>query len=176
VLNCEQHQQLASGFIDGEIRADEIETLQGHLESCEECRTFLDSAYRVRDLLKANDGKGDFGPAPEGFAAGVSALIAREKIVVASAPSRRVSPLFGRVTAAAAAAVLIVSVGWSWLSLSESSEPLLAVHEDTAPIADEGSMASYLSKHAMQSMDSTFLGSGEGIELASFEVLGQDFD
>lgn len=176
VMNCEHNQQLASGFVDGELRADEIEILQAHLEACDTCRTFLENAYRVRDLLVAGDARGEAVTVAEGFAGRVSALVAREKFTVAARPRLRVSSFVGRVSAVAAAAVLVVSVGWSWLNLPASGDAMRAVAESPASIADEGSVASYLSEHALQSMDSTFLGSGEEIELASFEVLGHDFD
>ena len=174
--NCEHYAQLASAFADGELRADETGMLQEHLEGCESCRAFLGGVYRVRDLVQAGDADGEFGAVREGFAGGVTALIAGEKFTVSSPRPRKAVTFFGRMSAAAAAAVLIVSVGWSWLSLSATGEGVIAGGPAGTSVADEGSMASYLSTHAMQSMDATFLGSGEGIELASFEVLGQGFD
>jgi anti-sigma factor RsiW len=175
-VNCEHYEQLASAFADGELRADETGMLQEHLEGCEGCRAFLGGVYRVRDLLQAGDADGEFGAVREGFAGGVSAIIAREKFTVTSPRRRKAASFFGRMSAAAAAAVLVASVGWSWLSLSATGDGTPAGGFAGTAEADEGSMASYLRTHAMQSMDATFLGSGEGIELASFEVLGQGFD
>lgn len=175
-MDCEHYKQLASAFADGELRADETGTLQEHLDGCGECRSFLDGIYRVRELLQAGDASVEVAAVREGFAGSISALIARERFTVSPPRPRKAAAFIGRISAAAAAAVLVVSVGWSWLSLSATGETMLAGSSAGTALVDEGSMASYLRTHAMQSMDATFLGSGEGMELASFEVLGQDVD
>ncbi len=48
-MDCEKNQEAVSLMIDGELPSVRQGELFRHLAACEECRTFLDGALRIRD-------------------------------------------------------------------------------------------------------------------------------
>ncbi len=172
---------MVSAFADGGLEATEAAGLQTHLRTCASCRDFLANISRVRDLLRAQESRQALTAVGPDFAAGVARRLAGERVFVkhAGPPSAasRALGFWGRLSGAAAAAVLLLSVAWSWNQISTSEEVFpTAVNVPASQESEEGSVASYLREHAFETMDATFLGSPEGVELASFEVSGQGFE
>jgi anti-sigma factor RsiW len=50
-MNCERYQEDASQFMDGLLEASEQARLFAHLSSCSDCRSFLASSVRVREVI-----------------------------------------------------------------------------------------------------------------------------
>jgi anti-sigma factor RsiW len=52
MMNCDDHQENASRFMDGELEASEQAGLFAHLSSCPECRSFLATSVRAREVMR----------------------------------------------------------------------------------------------------------------------------
>ena len=174
---CEDFQELASALADERLNSREIRVIQGHLEKCPECRRFLSNVHRVKDILRAAEVRDSFHAPPTSFAAAVSSRLDGEELFPVTEVRSGTAPysFWGRMSGAAAA-VLLFAAGWSWYSLSPSP--------DTAPIvasqvvqheSEEDTVADYYRQHALQTMEVTLLGPSEGIELASFDTFGTNF-
>lgn len=179
--DCDRYQELASALTDGCLEADGIAELQGHLRTCSECRLFMSRAYRTRDLLRAEEAREAPFPVSPGFAAAVAARVARERVF--PAPSTFSDRLESGVSlarhfmTAAAAAVLLLTAGWSsYRFASRNAEPTVVASSTLPRTTEEGSMASYFREYALQTMDATFLGLPQGLELADFETPGRDVE
>lgn len=182
--SCDGYQELASVLADDLLEAAEISDLQGHLRECPECRQFLNGIYRVRDFIRAEEVRHSL-PAPSAhFAADIVRALGREADHAQPAPANLLAGRFFsawvRFSGAAAAAVLLLAAGWSLRQFSDSGVAPLTVSEKASEKvlieSEEASMASYVRQHAFQAMDATYLGFPEGVELASFEAAGTDFE
>jgi hypothetical protein len=183
--SCEEYQELASAFADDVLEAAQMSDLQGHLRECPECRQFLNSIYRARDFIRAEEVRHPV-PAPSShFTADIARALGREAHQGRPDSSNllvgRFFSALGRFSGAAAAAVLLLAAGWSLHQFSGGGvTPLTvseeAVSEEAVIESEEASMASYVRQHAFQSMDATYLGFPEGVELARFEAAGTDFE
>lgn len=176
---CEDFQELASALADERLNSREIRVIQGHLEKCPECRRFLSNVHRVKDILRAAEVRDSFHVPSTSFAAAVSSRLDGEELFPGTEAGPVAAPysFWSRMSGAAAAAVLLFAAGWSWYSLSPSP--------DTAPIvasqvaqheSEEDSVTAYYRQHALQTMEVTLLGPSEGIELASFDTFGTNFE
>lgn len=92
---CEQHAELLSEYLDGELEALESSRVERHLRQCAECRQVMASFQAVNRLVADSSSL----PAPE--------LETRIRQAVLPAPKRQVRPLRSLARLAAAAAVLI---------------------------------------------------------------------
>jgi anti-sigma factor RsiW len=173
---CEHYQELVSALADGSLDAAGIGELQDHLGRCDECRLFMSRIYRTRDLLRAEEAREESFAVAPGFAAAVAARVANEKIFpVPEAPSAGLAApvsFIKHFMGAAAAAAVLLSAGWSSYRLaSVQEEPaVIASSAVTQEVEEEETMATYFREYALQTMDSTFLGLPQGVELAGFEA------
>jgi hypothetical protein len=177
-LTCSHYQELASALADGALETSKIAVLQEHLGGCEECRLFMSRVYRIRDLLRAEEVRESLPVASPGFAAAVADRVSRERIFTFPAPAARTAPArssyLRHFMGAAAAAVVLLAAGWSSYRLATPEEaPTVMASSKVAQEGEEGSMASYFREYALQTMDTTFLGLPQGVELASFETAGR---
>ncbi|HEY6000109.1 MAG TPA: zf-HC2 domain-containing protein, partial [bacterium] len=74
---CERFRELASVFVDERLEGDELLAFEGHLERCGECRLFEAGLRRFRQVLRAAASVEPLRRPPAGFAAGVTARLAR---------------------------------------------------------------------------------------------------
>jgi len=51
-MNCDDFQENASRFMDGQLEASDQARLFAHLSSCSDCRSFLASSVRTREVLR----------------------------------------------------------------------------------------------------------------------------
>jgi len=51
-MNCDEFQENASRFMDGKLEAGDQARLFAHLSSCTDCRSFLASSVRVREVIR----------------------------------------------------------------------------------------------------------------------------
>ncbi len=145
-MTHEQIQELLSAYIDGDLRPDERDEVQAHLEGCAECREELAllelTVEALHDLPDIE--------APAGFADAVLDRVEAEAPTVATAagarsdakviPFRRArrAALVAAPLALAAAAVLVVGVvwwtaPWRYVTTSGADQPLtVAEAEDVA--------------------------------------------
>jgi predicted anti-sigma-YlaC factor YlaD len=177
--HCERFRELASDFLDERLEGEELLAFEGHIEGCAGCRRFETGLRRFRQLLRAAAAVEPLRRPPAGFAAGVTARLARETAPVAvpfarPLPGRRPLRALAGLAAAAAAALFFA---WSWQRLLPGEEPAQRVAERMAapsPLrvaaAEEGSMDSWLRQHALLARDGTILGSAEEIEFTSFRA------
>ena len=176
---CEDFQELASALADERLNSREILLIQGHLEKCPECRRFLNNVHRVKDILRAAEVRDSFHVPSTTFAAAVSRRLDGEELfpLAGVKPGNGLSSFWNRLSGAAAAAVLLVAAGWSWYSLAPSpdSAPIVA-SQAVQQESEADTVASYYRQHALQTMDVTLLGPSEGIELASFDTFGTNFE
>jgi hypothetical protein len=78
---------------------------------------------------------------------------------------------------AAAAAVVLLTAGWSSYRLASlEEEPAMVASSAVSQETEEDTMASYFREYALQTMDTTFLGLPQGVELANFEAPGRDVE
>lgn len=174
--HCSHFQELASTLADDSLEAAGIVELYDHLDICSECRQFLNDIYRIRDCLRAEEARSNVQPSSPGFAAAVTRHLERERLFARpeadSGRGRRAVFFRRNLSGAVAAAVLLLAAGWVLFRVSSPEE---AARMESSSVADnvtnEGSMASYFRQYTLQTMDATFLGPPEGIELASFEML-----
>jgi hypothetical protein len=185
LLSCDDYQELASAFADDLLKTAEICDLQGHLRECPECRQFLNSIYRARDFIRAEEVRHPV-PAPSShFTADIARALGREAHQGRPDSSNllvgRFFSALGRFSGAAAAAVLLLAAGGSLYQFSGGGVTPPTVSEKAGPAPDvveseEASMASYVRQHTLLAMDATYLGFPEGVELARFETAGTDFE
>lgn len=74
-MNHSEYKELLSALLDGELNERERAEVMAHLETCEDCRTYLAELSILRDAL----GEPEDVPVPEDFAAGVMARLHEEK-------------------------------------------------------------------------------------------------
>ena len=176
--SCDAYQELASALVDDMLEAAEISALQGHLRECPECRHFLNGIYRVGDFIRAEEVRHSL-PAPSAhFASDIARALGREADHAPPAANLVAGRFFSawvRFSGVAAAAVLLLAAGWSLRQFSDSGAAP-TVSEKVVVESEEASMASYVRQHAFQSMDATYLGFPDGVELARFEGAGTDFE
>jgi hypothetical protein len=177
-LTCNHYQELASALTDGFLEAAQIGVLQDHLGGCEECRLFMSRVYRIRDLLRAEEVRESLPAVSPGFAAAVADRVSRESVFTFPAPAARPVPerssYLKHFMGAAAAAVVLLAAGWSSYRLATPEEaPTVVASSAVSQESEEGSMASYFREYALQTMDTTFLGLPQGVELAGFETPGR---
>lgn len=178
---CDHHQELASALVDGCLEAVEIAELQGHLRNCEDCRLFMSRVYRMRDLLRAEEAREPVSPVSSAFATDLTARIGNERVFpvpeeTAAGFSNGIS-LVKHFMSAAAAAVVLLTAGWSSYRLASLEDaPAVVASSAVSQETGEETMASYFREYALQTMDTTFLGLPQGIELADFEAPGRDVD
>jgi anti-sigma-K factor RskA len=180
-IACDRYQELASALVDGCLEAVEIAELQRHLGKCGDCRIFMNRVYRTRDLLRAEEAREQVSPVPSLFAADVTSRIANERVfpVPGNAAARLSSgiSLVKHFMGAAAAAAVLLTAGWSSYRLaSVEEEPTVVASLAVTQDAGEETMASYFREYALQTMDTTFLGLPQGVELADFEAPGRDVE
>lgn len=173
-VSCEGFQELSSAFVDDQLEAAEILSLQEHLRGCPECRRFLADIYRLQDLCRAEAAHRALRSPYPGFAAVVSRKMGLEGLPVPARgeqawfPWRR--PLWTSLAGALAAALLVFA-GWSWHRFSSREETRrAAVAPHLGQVGDLGSMDSYLRQHALLAIDATLLGPPGGMELIGFEL------
>jgi anti-sigma factor RsiW len=179
---CEGFHEFASDFVDERLEGDDLLRLEEHLEACEGCRRFESGLRRLRQLLRAGAAVQPLRRPPPGFAAGVTARLAREAppAAVIPFPRPRSARLGARALAGlAAAAAAALFFAWSWQRLLPREEPAQRVAAGSAvsaPLrvaaAEEGSMDSWLRQHALLARDGTILGPAEEVEFASFRPAG----
>lgn len=176
-LSCEDYQELASALADERLDSREILEIQGHLKKCGDCRRFLSNVHRIQEILRAAELRDPARLPSTSFAAAVTAGLEGEELFPVKVAAPRGASFWSRLSGAAAAAVLLVAAGWSWYRLSPSPEvasPPAARVALQEPVEDK--LASYYRQHALQTMDVTLLGPSEGIELASFDTFGTNFE
>jgi len=61
-MTCDDFQEKASRFMDGMLQASDQVLLFGHLSSCTDCRSFLASSVRAREVIRK-----DPATVPEGI-------------------------------------------------------------------------------------------------------------
>jgi len=176
--SCDDYQELASALADDQLEAAEIPDLQGHLRECPECRQFLNGIHRVGDFIRAEEVRHS-PPAPSAnFASEIAHALGREADQGPPASNLVAGRFFSawvRFSGAAAAAVLLLAAGWSLRQFADSGVAP-TVSEKVVVESEEASMASYVRQHAFQSMDATYLGFPDGVELARFEGAGRNFE
>ena len=101
---CEAYRDRISAYLDGELTGEECRELLAHLESCGDCRMYLDSELAIREALAGLE-----TPAPEGFEARVMEKIRAEAW---DAPEKKTAAFPGwRRWAALAACCAVVCLG-----------------------------------------------------------------
>ncbi len=114
-MNCDAFQEYASRFVDGVLDAAGQSALFAHLSSCVECRSFLATSVRTREVMQK-----DAVSLPEGLDKALFERLAGLH-AVASAGRVRQEPLWRREVRfsfpLAAAAVLIVALASVLFSL-----------------------------------------------------------
>ena len=171
-MDCEKYQELASAFADGCLGDGEIAGLQGHLKSCDECEEFLRGIYRVRDFLRGEELRSGVNVSSPGFAE-TTTRAAFSRAGEHAPALRPFRSSLRRWQGFAAAAMLVLAAGWLLYRPSPGDEPVrMAATGFVEAGDDEGSMASYMRQHTIQTIDATYLGFSEGIELAAFETGG----
>ena len=175
---CEEFRELASDFVDERLEGDDLLRLEEHFEACEGCRRFEAGLRRLRQLLRAGAAVQPLRRPPPGFAAALTARLAREAAPAAIPfpPRARPARLRARALAGlAAAAAAALFFAWSWQRLLPREEPAQRVAAGSAvsePLrvaaAEEGSMDAWVRQHALLARDGTILGPAEEFEFASF--------
>lgn len=178
---CDHYQELASALADGSLAAGGIAKLQDHLGRCAECRLFMGRIYRTRDLIRAEEAREAAPPVSPEFTARVSALVAKERVFPVA--DIRTGAMPGRISfvrhfmGAAAAAAVLLTAGWTSYRIAlVEEEPAVVASSAVLQEAEEATMATYFREYALQTMDSTFLGLPQGVELADFEAPGRDVE
>lgn len=142
-MRCSEVQSRLDLFATKEFGASACETIEAHLESCEECRQALAKLRRLEDLLTASSAP----PVPEGFAARVVAQAReRQASVVRSRPMPHgpLRPVWKRLavsagTSAALAVGLIIGMLMGQETWRAVGRPAPAVTTRSAdPLAASG--------------------------------------
>lgn len=97
-LSCEAALAMVSEYIDRELHGLELDTLEAHLYSCEECYNALRSMQRTTELLLSTPAV----PAPADLHGRISAAVERETAPVAVFAWRRTAGVVAGMAAAAA--------------------------------------------------------------------------
>ena len=84
---CEAYRDRISAYLDGELTGEECRELLAHLESCGDCRMYLDSELAIREALAGLETS-----APEGFEARVMEKIRAE---AGAAPEKKTAAFPG---------------------------------------------------------------------------------
>ena len=173
---CEEYRDQVSAFVDERLEGADLLRLERHLDACAGCRQFEADLRQFRPLLQAAEAMLPLRRPPAGFAAGVTARLAREAAasvvpVPGARPARR--PFGAWIGLAAAAAAAALFFAWSWQRLLPGEAPAgrtaaLPVAAVAVAAADQGNMDSWLRQHALLARDATILGSAEEVEFASF--------
>lgn len=160
-MRCSEVQQKLDLFATQELAPSVRERIEGHLESCEDCRKALAKLRRFEDLLTASPAP----PVPDGFSARVVARAKeRQAIVTRSDRMPRVSLRsrwkrleFSAGTAAALATGLIVGLFMgheTWKAAAQHSKASAAQAVD--PLAASG--FEYLVEPGGDSLARAYLG------------------
>ena len=143
-------EELIMAAADGEIAPEEEAELRAHLESCEQCRAFMETMEAVSGVSAR-----DLPPAPAGFAEGVMAQIRsaapeKKKAKILSLPVRtlslaavaalvlwvgfRIAPAFASKSASGATAPQSVasSAGGSYTDSAAAAQPAAVPTEEEA--------------------------------------------
>ena len=122
--NCEEYEPLISGFLDGELSAEDRAKAAEHLASCPACQQYFDDLVAMHDAFDQIEDV----PVPEGFAEQIMARV-RE---TPRAEAKKIIPIpRWRRWAALAACCAVAALGlWSaqhWTALpQEASQTVLA--------------------------------------------------
>ncbi len=133
-MQCREAREFFSPYLDGELLAEEITTLEQHLGECPDCREEL---ARWEELARALRGLQAPVTAPAGFAAAINArLAARQKMRPWQGARRWIA------TAAAVAILAAGSIGYAARGLWQpilSPVALLQPHDGQQPGGSDGS-------------------------------------
>lgn len=166
---CEEYRELASAAADEQLPGADLLRLERHRGECPACRDFEAAVLRTRELLQAAEAFRPLRRPQVGFAAAVmrqtAAVAPGTRTVVL--PARRPAKVW--VGLAMAAATAAVFFAWSWFRLLplEKTAPL-AARPAAILVAEEGSMESYLHRHASLARDATILGPAEEVDFTTF--------
>lgn len=97
----EEFEALLDAFVDGELSSEDMQAVQDHLNTCPDCRAYVDSALAIRAAFPTVEDT----PVPEGFADGVM-----EAIQAQSAPQKKQSQPWKKLLLPLAACIAIVVV------------------------------------------------------------------
>jgi anti-sigma factor RsiW len=164
VTRCQTIRQWLSASLDGEVSAEELAAVEGHLEQCGLCRQEAELLEGLKSLV-VKGLKEDPGPAPPPWFA--PAVAARHRSI-----RRRLFAL----PVLAAAAVAGLALAW-FLSVRPSPNKLLSVY-DLKPVehAVEASLSSsapppvdhYLKEHVIQASSAPPIDSQGLVEYVGF--------
>jgi hypothetical protein len=84
-MDCNAYHILITGYVDGELSADETQALKTHLHTCEACLTYLQRLEKLETLLKRYHLLQEIPEAPADFAHNIS-LKLREVIAAQRLP------------------------------------------------------------------------------------------
>lgn len=109
MTECEKYQELCAAFVDDELTAEELASLQAHLAVCPSCAEYLDDLRQVVGLCREKPPE-----PPEAFHENIMQYIVAQAQATVVQPEhrRRTLPVF-TVLAAAAVVVLCVLSGVS---------------------------------------------------------------
>lgn len=134
MTECEKYQELCAAFVDDELTAEELASLQAHLAGCPECTEYLDDLRQVAGLCREKPPE-----PPETLHENIMQYIVAEAQATVVQPEhrRRTLPVF-TVLAAAAVVVLCVLSGVSsdFINLQTSTPSSAGIAADSGAAAE----------------------------------------
>jgi ferric-dicitrate binding protein FerR (iron transport regulator) len=128
-MNCEQFEQYAADFLEGELDAARTEELMAHVEACEACRTELQAYARQDSELESY-----FARQRERLAKLPSPLPDLEAAAPA-APARRSWPAWARMAATIVAVACLGGLWQAWrLNVPQGSAPVARLAAAQGPV------------------------------------------
>ena len=122
----EEFEALLDAFVDGELSSEDMQAVEEHLNTCPDCRAYVDDALAIRAAFPTVEET----PVPEGFADGVLTAIAAQ-----SAPAKKQAQPWKKLLLplAACIAIVVVQTIHPTSGSTPATEPRMA-EEAAAPV------------------------------------------
>lgn len=150
-MNIHENTALLDAFVDGELTAEALSAVQAHLDTCLDCRAYVDDALAIRAAFPTEDDL----PLPADFTKNVMATVAK------APQSRPKKQPWGKLAAAAACLAVIVLVQHGAGSNADTANSAVyAADQAVAEIAVRESVSLERSVEAPAAMEEADTASG----------------